>query len=339
MEFRDYYEVLGIHRDATQDDIRKAYRALARKYHPDVSDESDAEEKFKLNLDDAMFVAIHLYGDICVYRQKELSAIKLRAGSVELTHSVDHNTIILSEPGTEFHIEDNGNYKILLPGSGESSTLKVEMPFVVELASAKSSADVSSGIKENPGSNTGELTVLETETVEQEIPSPQNYAVYLFSSRSEEGAKQVSHKLRRAGHDTQVYETVTDSGPRFRVAATGFETRQTARNFSDSVVGTLGITETWIAAEPEMARQNRVPTYIFTVYLFSSQSEEDAERVNQRFQRAGHDTKVFANITDSGSHYRVVTTGFETRQAAKGFSDSIVGTLGVTGTWIGKETR
>ena len=47
MEFRDYYEVLGIHRDATQDDIRKAYRTLARKYHPDVSDESDAEEKFK----------------------------------------------------------------------------------------------------------------------------------------------------------------------------------------------------------------------------------------------------------------------------------------------------
>ncbi len=47
MEFRDYYEVLGIHRDATQDDIRKAYRTLARKYHPDVSDESGAEEKFK----------------------------------------------------------------------------------------------------------------------------------------------------------------------------------------------------------------------------------------------------------------------------------------------------
>ena len=47
MEFRDYYEVLGVDRDATQDDIRKAYRKLARKYHPDVSDESEAEEKFK----------------------------------------------------------------------------------------------------------------------------------------------------------------------------------------------------------------------------------------------------------------------------------------------------
>ena len=47
MEFRDYYEVLGVARDATEDGIRKAYRKLARKYHPDVSDESDAEEKFK----------------------------------------------------------------------------------------------------------------------------------------------------------------------------------------------------------------------------------------------------------------------------------------------------
>lgn len=44
---RDYYEVLGISRDAGADDIRKAYRKLARKYHPDVNKESDAEQKFK----------------------------------------------------------------------------------------------------------------------------------------------------------------------------------------------------------------------------------------------------------------------------------------------------
>lgn len=44
---RDYYEVLGVSRDASPDEIRKAYRALARKYHPDVNKESDAETKFK----------------------------------------------------------------------------------------------------------------------------------------------------------------------------------------------------------------------------------------------------------------------------------------------------
>lgn len=44
---RDYYDVLGVSKDATQDDINKAYRRLAKKYHPDVSLEDNAEEKFK----------------------------------------------------------------------------------------------------------------------------------------------------------------------------------------------------------------------------------------------------------------------------------------------------
>ena len=43
----DYYETLGVQKDASQEDIKRAYRALARKYHPDVSDEQNAEEKFK----------------------------------------------------------------------------------------------------------------------------------------------------------------------------------------------------------------------------------------------------------------------------------------------------
>ncbi|MBX3637901.1 MAG: DnaJ domain-containing protein [Rubrivivax sp.] len=42
MEFKDYYQALGVARDATAEDIKKAYRRLARKYHPDVSKEADA---------------------------------------------------------------------------------------------------------------------------------------------------------------------------------------------------------------------------------------------------------------------------------------------------------
>src|SRR5262245_59351576 len=47
MEYRDYYETLGVPRTAGADDIKKAYRRLARKFHPDVSKEKDAEAKFK----------------------------------------------------------------------------------------------------------------------------------------------------------------------------------------------------------------------------------------------------------------------------------------------------
>src|SRR5580692_7476292 len=47
MEFKDYYQVMGVARDATEAQIKQAYRKLARKYHPDVSKEKDAEARFK----------------------------------------------------------------------------------------------------------------------------------------------------------------------------------------------------------------------------------------------------------------------------------------------------
>jgi curved DNA-binding protein len=47
VQFKDYYQVMGVARDATEAQIKQAYRRLARKYHPDVSKEKDAEARFK----------------------------------------------------------------------------------------------------------------------------------------------------------------------------------------------------------------------------------------------------------------------------------------------------
>lgn len=59
MEFIDYYKLLGINKTATSEEIKKAYRKMARKYHPDLNpDDKEAEKSFKLSMKPMKYSAI-----------------------------------------------------------------------------------------------------------------------------------------------------------------------------------------------------------------------------------------------------------------------------------------
>ncbi len=101
MKYKDYYATLGVERSASDEDIKKAYRRLARKYHPDVSKEKDAEEKFK-----AMAEAYQTLSD------KEKRAAYDQLGS----HNPGED--FRPPPGWETHFH---------PGSGNSAGPEMDM--------------------------------------------------------------------------------------------------------------------------------------------------------------------------------------------------------------------
>ena len=82
MTKRDYYEVLGVSRGASSDEIKSAFRNLARQYHPDINKEHDAEEKFKVRITGIQYteeVAILYYGTNDEYINQQFENI----GTVE----------------------------------------------------------------------------------------------------------------------------------------------------------------------------------------------------------------------------------------------------------------
>jgi hypothetical protein len=206
-----------------------------------------SNDLFKLNLGNTTFAAIHHNGEICVLRSGGQNYIKLRAGSVQITHSVDPDMIILSESGSEIHMQDSGSYRLLFPGD-DLSALEIEKPFILE---AGNEEVIPTDVNDTGATET--LVRPETElgtSAKKEGPA-YVYTVYLFSTRDEEVAQKANQRFLKAGHNTQIIESTAGSTLHYRVAATGFESNQAAKDFANSIVGKFGITDTWIGRDSQ----------------------------------------------------------------------------------------
>lgn len=324
----------------------------------DYQPQPGSQNKFELNIGKTVVTVAHHHSYVCVLREDGWSFVNLRDGSVQVSHSIDPSMIILSESGTELRANDDGSYELLKPGAADSIMPEDNMPFITETdIKITSPIEVSTAVEDDivVAKETVKINELKPETSENS--SGYIYTVYLFSSKSEESANRVNQKFQKAGHQSEII--VIGQGPsiRYRVGVSGFETRQAARKFSNSVIGKLGISSTWIGAEHSSTATKEVvknklkpvvnektPTakentagYIYTVYLFSTRSEDVANEINQRFQKAGHKSKIITSGEEPSIRYRIAVSGFESRQSAQDFSSSVVGKLGIKDTWIGKE--
>jgi hypothetical protein len=141
--------------------------------------QTGSKGQFKVNMGNTTFAAIHHHGKICVLRNNGQNYIKLRAGSVQITHSVDPDIIILSESGSEIHMEDSGSYRLLFPGD-DLSALEIEKPFIIEADGEQvTPADI------NDTGDTGIVVPPETElgTSAKFEGHAYVYTVYIFSTR------------------------------------------------------------------------------------------------------------------------------------------------------------
>jgi molecular chaperone DnaJ len=122
MTNRDYYEILGIPRDASTDDIKTAFRKLARQYHPDVSKEPDAEEKFK-EINEA-------YGVLSDPQKRARYDQYGRAGLGEMGGMPDYATMDFSDIFEQFFgINMGGGGRSNRPRRGRDLQVNLELDF------------------------------------------------------------------------------------------------------------------------------------------------------------------------------------------------------------------
>ncbi len=208
--------------------------------HSDL--EFNTDYKLVFNVGGTLQATLQHAGNICIERTNDTSSVFLWNGSGIIEHSITKETIVLSEAGTEFRSEDDGEYQFLAFGTGDAVIAESKEPPILEQVTENNilPAEVPKPVETKTTNN------LPDNDIKPEISSEFEYTVYLFSTRSGEIAEKTNKKFQKAGYKTQIYEYRADEVTRYRIAMSGFETRQDANEFSQSIVGQLGIRDTWI---------------------------------------------------------------------------------------------
>ncbi len=186
---------------------------------------------FVITVADKMIAVIHQSAHICLSRGEDVSSVRLRDGSVEITSSIDQSILVLSEAGIEFNLNDDGTYQLLPPTDPDATA---EEAFITETVETNATVPAIDATNEAESDQQAGAFI---------------YTLYLFSTRSWDVANQVNTKLQQAGHDTRILARENESPARYRVAVSGFDSRQTAEEYAASIVGTLGIRDTWIGKD------------------------------------------------------------------------------------------
>ena len=286
-------------KDATITELQIHKGQICVQYRPN----SDNDKQIKLNIGSTMFITMSFTADICALRFENKSSIELLGGSVQVTHFVDSNLIILSKSGTEFGVKDNGSYQLTVPGVSE--------PLISEATDVDVSEISTEEIVATKTDDTAIKITTETDNTAKAIIEPEPI-------------------IEASKRNPEVTETQTT-------------------NISDEILETIDTyisepkkpaeikTDPAIKEKPVRILDKNKSERVYTVYLFSTRSEEVAIKANLKFQKANHNTQIITSNDGSVVRYRVAVSGFTSLQTAKDFSSSIIGKLGVSDTWIGKQ--
>lgn len=202
---------------------------------------------FRLLLGDSVSATIHERGEICAAFTADESRIALAEGTVQITNHIDPTMVVLSEPGSEYRFDDSGDFELNMI----ETEIAIEIGNGAEPVSGSNTQDETSdsGTERADSRKTGMTSDNASGVTGPAIEDTKTgtiYTVYLFSTRSKSVANKVNQELRDAGHQTLIIANDSGAATQYRIAVSGFTSRQAAQDFSAAITGQYGIEDTWV---------------------------------------------------------------------------------------------